>query len=93
MTIKIQDKITPSLERIQKQLETVMPRAYQYFRSITPKDTGRAQSRTQLKGSTIHANYAYADRLDQGYSRQAPQGMTKPTDEFIKNLTDKIIRK
>lgn len=65
-------------------------KAYDFFKNITPKDTGNAQRRTTLKGDEIQANYPYAQRLDQGYSKQAPRGMTKPTDEFIVKEIKKI---
>jgi hypothetical protein len=31
--------------------------------------------------------------LDEGYSQQSPQGMSKPTEQVIKNELDKIMRK
>jgi hypothetical protein len=63
------------------------------FVSVTPKDTGNARRQTRLSGNTIEANYSYAGALDKGWSKQAPQGMTKPTERFIKNRLDKIMRK
>lgn len=64
-----------------------------YFRDITPKDTGNARSKTSTKGDVIKADYAYAGRLDEGYSRQAPKGMTDPTiDKFVKLLEEYIGR-
>lgn len=67
---KIEEKID------QKKLLDI---AYNYFRNITPEDTGNAKRKTKKEGTdTIFANYAYAKRLDQGYSRQAPDGMSKP---------------
>lgn len=65
-------------------------RAYDFFKNITPIDTGNAKKSTKLKGDEIQANYPYAQRLDQGYSKQAPRGMTKPTDEFIVKEIKKI---
>lgn len=40
---------------------------------------GNARRKTVLKGNEIQANYPYAKRLEEGYSSQAPDGMTKPT--------------
>lgn len=57
--------------------------AYNYFVSITPIDSGNARRNTTLQGDEIHANYPYAKRLDQGWSEQAPKGMTKPTEKFV----------
>jgi hypothetical protein len=47
-----------------------------------------------LQGSKIKANYNYAVPLDEGWSRQAPRGMSKPTEEFIKRrISRQILRK
>lgn len=62
---------------------------YEYFRRITPIDSGQARKNTRLVNNEIRAEYPYAVRLDQGWSRQARQGMVKPT---IKYLTDYIRR-
>ena len=61
--------------------------AFDVFKSITPYKTGNAKSKTYLQGNEIHGSYPYAERLDNGYSSQAPRGMTEPTlaeiDRFI----------
>jgi hypothetical protein len=68
-----------------------MPKAYDFFRSETPIRTGNARQKTRLVGQTIHAAYPYAQRLDEGYSRQSPDGMVKPTEKFVEELVTKII--
>lgn len=80
---QVANSITPSLNKQTTRLKVLPKQAYNYFVSITPIDTGYARSRTQLKGNTIDANYPYAKPLDKGWSRQAPQGMTRPTEKFI----------
>lgn len=71
----------------------VVAEAGDYFKRITPKDTGNARSRTSTKKTVIEADYAYAGRLDEGYSRQAPQGMTEPTmKKMEKIVNDKVGR-
>lgn len=50
----------------------------------TPKLTGNARQHTKLSGDSILAQYPYAVRLDNGYSKKAPDGMSKPTDDYIK---------
>lgn len=72
--------------------DRVMPEAYEHFREITPIRSGNARQNTNLQGNRIFADYPYAERLDQGYSKQAPEGMTKPTEEFIKKLVDTKVR-
>ena len=78
------------LASIQKQLDKLPAEAATYFRSITPIRTGNARSRTKLNKTTIEANYAYAQRLDDGYSRQAPKGMIDPTLKFIEKRVKEI---
>lgn len=58
---------------------TVVKKTYDYFVSITPKRSGNARRSTKLENNTIDADYAYAERLDQGYSKQAPRGMSDPS--------------
>ena len=53
--------------------------AYKTFYQNTPRRSGNAQSRTTLQGDEIRADYPYAQRLDDGWSNQRPDGMTKPT--------------
>ena len=79
-----------NLKRAQQAVNRLPQEAYDYFRGITPIDTGNARRSTQLKGKTIEANYAYAGVLNQGYSKQAPQGMTEPTKKFVSKRVKQI---
>ena len=58
--------------------------AYEKFKDVTPVDKGNARRNTKLAGNEIVADYAYATRLENGYSDQAPEGMSKPTIDFIR---------
>jgi uncharacterized protein (DUF2252 family) len=67
--------------------------AFKHFRDVTPVRSGYARSQTRLNGNTIDANYPYAKVLDKGRhmtnrgmrgSTQAPEGMSKPTLEYIR---------
>lgn len=80
------------LKTLGKDLESIPPKAYNYFRQKTPIDQGQARKRTRLEGTTINADYPYATRLNEGYSRQAPQGMSKPTIEYVKRLIKQSAR-
>ena len=84
--------MTSSLKRIQKKLAQVPKEAYTEFVSDTPIRSGNARRKTRLQGKTINANYPYAKRLDEGYSQQAPEGMTKPTEDFIKKRVAAILK-
>jgi len=64
--------------------------AYEYFRDITPIRSGNAQRNTRLRSNEIHADYAYAQRLDDGWSKQhGGVGMTRPTEKFIRDYINK----
>jgi hypothetical protein len=87
------NKITTNIKKKVAQLNAVPGQAYTFFKAHTPIRTGNARSRTVLKKDTIIAAYPYAQRLDDGYSRQAPDGMTKPTEAFVQKATDKIMKR
>ena len=87
------DKITPSLKKKQAELDKVPAQAHTFFKAHTPIKTGNARSRTVLKKDTIVAAYPYAQQLNDGRSRQAPDGMTRPTEAFVKKTTDKIMKR
>jgi hypothetical protein len=89
----VQNNISPSLRRIQNDLEKLPGQAYKVFVENTPVRNGNARRKTKLKGKNIVADYPYAKRLDEGYSSQRPDGMTKPTEQFVQKQTDKIMRK
>lgn len=57
--------------------------ATDHFKSITPIDKGNARRNTYQSGNQIMANYPYATKLDKGASKQAPRGMSVPTEEYL----------
>jgi len=72
------------LEEMADLPEEVMKDAAPFMKKKTPIRSGNAQSKTNLKNkTTVLADYAYADRLDNGWSRQAPNGFTDPTIDYI----------
>jgi len=73
--------------------KTLVKETYDYFVDATPIRTGNARRSTRLRGTTIDANYPYAERLDEGYSRQAPKGMTGPTEKFLEKRINDLIGK
>ena len=86
-----------SVDRLNKVLNTLQVSkitdvAYKAFVKNTPIRSGNARRKTRLQGKTINANYPYAKRLDEGYSQQAPDGMTKPTEDFIKKRVAAILK-
>lgn len=91
--MSVKDAMTAGLRRMQSQLSKLPSEAYDFWVKATPKRTGNARRKTKLKKDTIEANYPYAQRLDEGWSRQAPDGMSKPTEKFVTDRLRKILRK
>lgn len=92
MKIKVNDKgLQTLLQSAKLQHKEIMREAYTYFKKITPVQSGNAKRNTKLitavpTKTTILADYAYAGRLDEGYSRQAADGMSEPTIQQIKKV-------
>lgn len=85
------NRIRPDLQKKDKRLGRIPALAHEEFVRQTPVRTGNARRRTRLQGSTIKADYPYATRLDQGWSRQARNGMSDPTIEFIQRKIREIL--
>lgn len=83
------------LDQLKKDLKdrVIAKVGFDHFVQKTPKRSGNAQDMTYLKNNIIYANYPYAQRLDEGWSKQAPKGMTEPTlkhvREYIKRQENK----
>ena len=84
-------RIEPRLRRMRKELAGVPKQAYDFFKSKTPIRSGNARRKTRLQGSVIKADYPYAQRLDKGWSDQAPNGMSEPTIDFIRDEVEDIV--
>lgn len=79
------------LKRLPKEFEKVVVEE-------TPIDSGHARRNTRLQNSNngngiIRSNYAYARRLNEGWSKQAPQGFVKPALEWLNNRINEIFGK
>jgi len=92
ITLTVTDNITTSLKRIKAKLKLLPQEAYKEFVKDTPIRSGRARRSTKLNGNVINANYPYAKRLDEGYSDQSPDGMTTPTEAFVKKRVKQILK-
>lgn len=95
MKIKIKtDSVDKMLDKLLLMPEEVMESAYVFFRNQTPIREGNARNRTKLQGKlTIGAKYPYAGRLDEGWSKQAPKGMTEPTLKEIDKLVGNYVKR
>jgi hypothetical protein len=93
LNVKITNKISPVLKKQANAIKKIPNEAYKVFVSETPVRSGNARRNTkQAKaGKEIQANYPYAKRLDEGYSKQSPEGMVKPTVDYVVNRFRQIM--
>lgn len=85
-----------TVERLAKIEKTIVPKtvidiAYPVFVNNTPVDTGNARRNTKKFNDEIRAQYPYSRRLDQGWSKKSPNGMTKPTLQAIRDYIKKTL--
>jgi hypothetical protein len=93
MKMKIDTKALEAELADMAELKTsLLANAYKYFVSITPVRSGNARRNTKLTRDSIEADYPYAERLDTGWSKQATDGMTKPTEQFLENEVQNILK-
>ena len=85
---------TKKLDQMIQVKPKVMRKALSFFVAQTPIRTGNARAHTTLRSDlVIFADYPYAERLDTGWSKQAPQGMSLPTEkEIAKMVKDELKR-
>lgn len=106
ISLKIDTTPVQSMFAKAKNLEQdLITQGYTYFKSITPIGNpstwkskppagytpGNARRSTVMAQGGITADYPYASTLDEGYSRQAPNGMSNPTIAYMQQVFDKLI--
>lgn len=93
LNVKVSNKISPILKKQADAIKKIPNEAYKVFVSETPVRSGNARRNTRQtkSGKEIVANYPYAKRLDEGYSKQSPDGMIKPTVEYVINRFRQIM--
>ena len=60
-----------------------------FMKDITPIASGNAKRKTFSRGDTIYAEYPYAKRLDEGWSKQNTTGLIEPTIKHLEDLINK----
>jgi len=84
-------QVSSKLKKIQQKLDKVPTEAHKVFVANTPVRSGNARRKTKLQKDTIAANYPYAKRLNEGWSKQFPKGMVEPTLQFIRKRIKQIM--
>lgn len=80
------------MAELKERLDTLPKEAHREFLKNTPVRSGNARRRTRLQDTKIIADYPYSQRLDEGYSKQSPQGMTEPTEQWIQKEVDRRLK-
>ena len=95
LSIKIDARgLKSKLKRWTSQVERLPERALAKFIKNTPIDTGNARRNTVLQSNNIiKGDYPYSSKLDDGYSRQSPDGMTKPTTDWLEKEFNRIFKR
>lgn len=83
-------RISGRLRDLEGKIDKLIDDAAEVFHEVTPIRTGNAKSKTKRERNRIQANYDYATKLNEGYSKQAPKGMTEPTIKFIQDEVRKF---
>lgn len=91
--LEVKSNIAKAMDDYSKIASTVAKKTYTYFKEQTPIRTGNARRNTRLKHQTIEANYNYASKLDEGYSQQAPEGMTGPSIDYMEKTFNEEVKK
>lgn len=80
------------MKRLEDALESLPQDTHKEFVKNTPVRTGNARRNTRLVDNKIVADYAYSGSLDEGSSNQSPDGMTQPTEEWIRKEVDRRLK-
>ena len=94
MSIKVNAKVfNKRMKKLAGLPSYLIDEALDLTKQNTPVASGNARNNTVKKSNSIVSNYAYAGRLDSGYSSQAPQGFTKPTIAQLQKEANTYVRK
>lgn len=94
MAVKIDSSIFKKrMQKLEEIPELSMKNGHIFLRNKTPIRSGNARNKTKRNDLVIKSNYAYAGRLDEGWSKQAPKGFTDPTIDYLENFINNQVGK
>ena len=96
ITIKVSvsdREVQRMFDELEDMPKDVMKASYKFYKNETPVRSGNARNKTKLRNKQIKSGYPYAGKLDEGWSKQAPKGMTEPTIDYIDDQIEKEVRK
>lgn len=81
-------------KEVEEQINTVAELYHEEAQRSTPIKSGRARRAwnkdVQRQGFTVENNVPYIGRLEEGYSKQAPRGITGPTLRRANRRTSRL---
>ena len=88
-------KFDSRMNKLDDLANDMMHELYPEVKRNTPIRSGNARNKTRFNSSKnqIKSGYPYAGRLNEGWSRQAPEGFTKPSIKKLPGIIRKILRK
>lgn len=87
---KVTNNVNRHMSKIRRELPTIVREGHREFVRVTPKDTGNAKRKTDLIRNEIQGNYPYSVKLQNGYSKQAPDGMRDDAIARMRTVIRKI---
>lgn len=91
VNVDVKDLMTGQIKKIKQELAKVPRQGLVEYQHLTPIRSGNARRNTYLLNDSIRADYPYAGRLDEGYSKQAPRGMTAPWEVWLRKKIKQIM--
>lgn len=91
--IKLNKRDVAALAKdVQDAIDDSLEDTYDYYKKATPIKLGNARRNTKFSATNkeIKSDYDYAGRLDNGWSKQAPNGFTKQSYAFLKRRLGKL---
>ena len=94
MKVRVDDsEFIQLVGNLKKMPENTMKKALPFYKQKTPIREGNARRNTRRNSLTINSDYGYAGRLDEGWSKQSPDGFTGPTIDKLDSLVTEYIKK
>jgi len=94
VSVKVsKNAFTPAVKNMTQALSALPTQGLKEFQRLTPIDSGNARNRTILTQNEIQADYPYAQRLDNNWSKQTKgQGIVAPFTRWWQAQLKRIAR-
>lgn len=87
--VEISQDILPKIDQF---LDGFIKETYDRVVKRTPIDTGNAREHYKINKHDIENDVPYIERLEYGWSKQAPAGMLRVTEREAQTITNQILQ-